>query len=129
LKTILLSLLITSSTYANLSIITQNNSKLSNITQQELSNLFLKKTNHIRGIKITPIDSSNKELYEKFYKKVVKKTPSQIREYWINQIYRGNQQPPKRLTSKQINKEIKKNSMIITYTSNPLDGKLILTIK
>ena len=129
MKTILLSLLITSSTYANLSIITQNNSKLSNITQQELSNLFLKKTNHIRGIKITPIDSSNKELYEKFYKKVVKKTPSQIREYWINQIYRGNQQPPKRLTSKQINKEIKKNSMIITYTSNPLDGKLILTIK
>jgi hypothetical protein len=112
-----------------MSIITQNNNKLSNITKKELSDLFLKKTNHIRGIKITPIDSSNKELYEKFYKKVIKKTPSQIREYWINQIYRGNQQPPKRLTSKQIQKEIQKNSMIITYTANPLNGKLILTIK
>ncbi len=129
MKTILLSLLITSSTYANISIITQNNNKLTNITQKELANLFLKKTNTIRGIKITPIDSSNKELYEKFYKKVLKKTPSQIREYWINQIYRGDKQPPKRLTYKQIQKEIQKKSMIITYTSNPLNGKLILTIK
>ena len=129
MKTLLLSLLISSTSYANISIITQNDNELSNITQQELANLFLKKTNHIRGIKITPIDSSNKELYEKFYKKVVKKTPSQIREYWINQIYKGNQQPPKRLNNKQIVKEFKKNPMIITYTSNPLTGKLILTVK
>jgi hypothetical protein len=129
MKTLLLSILITSSTFANISIITQNNNKLTKITQEELSDLFLKKTNNIRGVKITPIDSSNKELYEKFYKKVVKKTPSQIREYWINQIYRGNKQPPKRLTNKQIQKEIQKKSMIITYTSNPLNGKLILTIK
>jgi hypothetical protein len=129
MKTILLSILITSSTFANISIITQNNNELTNITQKELANLFLKKTNTIRGIKVTPIDSSNKKLYEKFYKKVVKKTPSQIREYWINQIYRGNKQPPKRLTNKQIQKEIQKKSMIITYTSNPLNGKLILTIK
>ena len=129
MKTILLSLLITSSTYANISIITQNNNKLTNITQKELSNLFLKKTTTIRGIKITPIDSSNKELYEKFYKKVLKKTPSQIREYWINQIYRGDKQPPKRLTYKQIQKEIQKKSMIVTYAINPLNGKLILTIK
>jgi hypothetical protein len=129
MKTIFLSLLITSSTFANISIITQNDTKLTNITQKELANLFLKKTNHIRGIKFTPVDSSNKELYEKFYQKVVKKTPSQIREYWINQIYKGNQQPPKRLSNKQIQKEIQKNPMIITYTSNPSNGKLILTIK
>jgi len=129
MKTIFLSLLITSSTFANISVITQNDNKLTNITQKELANLFLKKTNTIRGIKITPIDSSNKKLYEKFYQKVVKKTPSQIREYWVNQIYRGDKQPPKRLTNKQIKKEIQKNSMIITYASNPLNGKLILTIK
>jgi hypothetical protein len=129
MKTILLSLLITSSTFANISIITQNNNELTNITQKELANLFLKKTNTIRGIKVTPIDSSNKKLYEKFYKKVLKKTPSQIREYWINQIYTGNNQTTKRLTNKQNQKENQKKSMIITYTSNPLNGKLILTIK
>ena len=126
---ILLSLLITSSTYANISIVTQKNNTLKNITQQELSDLFLQRTNTIRGVKVTPVDSTNKELYEKFYKKVLKKTPSQIREYWINQIYRGNRQPPERLTDKQIQKEIQKKSMIITYASNPLNGKLILTIK
>jgi len=129
LKTILLSIIISSSTYANISIITPNENKLTNITQKELANLFLKKTNHIKGIKFTPIDSSNKELYEKFYKKVVKKTPSQLREYWINQVYKGNQQPPKRLSNKQIQQEIQKKSMIITYTSDPLNGKLIFTVK
>jgi len=129
LKTIFLSLITTSIAFANISIITPENNKLTNITQKELTDLFLKKTNHIRGIKITPIDSLNKELYENFYKKVVKKTPSQIREYWINQIYRGNQQPPKRLSNDDIKKEIQKKSMIITYALNPLNGKLILTIK
>lgn len=129
MKTIFLSLITTSIAFANISIITPENNKLTNITQKELTDLFLKKTNHIRGIKITPIDSLNKELYENFYKKVVKKTPSQIREYWINQIYRGNQQPPKRLSNDDIKKEIQKKSMIITYASNPLNGKLILTIK
>jgi hypothetical protein len=129
MKTIFLSLLIVSSAFANISIITPNGNELKNITQKELTNLFLKKTNTIRGIKITPIDSSNKELYEKFYKKVLKKTPAQIREYWINQIYRGDKQPPKRLNKKEIQQEIQKNSRIITYTSNPLNGNLILTIK
>jgi len=129
LKTIFLSLLTTSITFANISIITPKNNKLTDITQKELTDLFLKKTDNIRGIKVIPIDSSNGELYEKFYKKVVKKTPSQIREYWINQIYKGNQQPPKRLSDKEVKKEIQKNSMIITYSSNPLNGKLILTIK
>lgn len=129
MKTIFLSLITTSIAFANISIITPENNKLTNITQKELTDLFLKKTNHIRGIKITPIDSLNKELYENFYKKVVKKTPSQIREYWINQIYRGNQQPPKRLSNDDIKKEIQKKSMIITYALNPLNGKLILTIK
>ena len=129
MKPILLSIFISSSTFANISIITPSENKLTNITQKELANLFLKKTNHIKGIKFTPIDSSNKELYEKFYKKVVNKTPSQLREYWINQVYKGNQQPPKRLSNKQIQQEIQKKSMIITYTSDPLNGKLIFTVK
>lgn len=129
MKTILILATVTSITFANISVITPKNNKLTNITEKELTNLFLKKTNHIRGIKITPIDSSNRELYEQFYKKVIKKTPSQIREYWINQVYRGNKQPPKRLSSNQIKKEIEKNSMIITYATNTLNGKLILTIK
>ena len=129
MKTILILATVTSITFANISVITPKNNKLTNITEKELTNLFLKKTNHIRGIKITPIDSSNRELYEQFYKKVIKKTPSQIREYWINQVYRGTKQPPKRLSSNQIKKEIEKNSMIITYATNTLNGKLILTIK
>jgi hypothetical protein len=129
MKTILLSLFITSTTYANISIITPHTSKLTNITPKELANLFLKKTTTIRGIEVTPIDNSDQKLYEKFYRKVLKKTPSQIREYWINQIYRGDKQPPKRLSSEEIQQEIKKNSMIITYTLNPSNGKLILTIK
>ena len=129
MKTILILATVTSITFANISVITPKNNKLTNITEKELTNLFLKKTNHIRGIKITPIDSSNRELYEQFYKKVIKKTPSQIREYWINQVYKGTKQPPKRLSSNQIKKEIEKNSMIITYATNHLNGKLILTIK
>jgi len=94
-----------------------------------LANLFLKKTNTINGIEVTPIDSKNKKTYQEFYKKIVDKSPSQIDAYWIKQIYTGTKQPPKKLSNEEIKKAFQNNQKIIAYGNTPLTGKIIFTIK
>jgi hypothetical protein len=78
---------------------------------------------------VIPIDSKNKKLYQEFYQKVVDKDPSQIRAYWIKQIYAGDKQPPKKLSKKEIQQALQNNQKIIAYDHTPLAGKIIFTIK
>ncbi|SFV64184.1 hypothetical protein MNB_SV-12-1435 [hydrothermal vent metagenome] len=50
----------------------------------------------------------------------------QLRAYWIKL---NKKRPPKKLSTSQIKKEMKKNSNIISYSKNDITGKLLLTIK
>lgn len=133
LKPLLLSILLSSFAFSNISVFISHNNTLVEVSHKDLANLYLKKTNIINGIKVIPVDSQNKKLFQEFYKKVVKKSPSQLHAYWMKQIYRGDKQPPKKLSSKALKKAMKTamktNSRIIAYEKNPKTGRILLTIK
>jgi len=133
MKLLILSFILTTFAFSNISIVTSSNSKLSNITPKDLANLFLKKTNTINGVKLTPIDNQNPQIFQEFYKKVVKKTPDQLHAYWAKQMYRGDKTPPKRLSTLALKKAMKKamqtNQQIISYSKDPQTGHLLLTIR
>lgn len=129
MKLLILSFILTTFAFSNISIVTSSNSKLSNITQKDLANLFLKKTNTINGVKLTPIDNQNPQIFQEFYKKVVKKNPDQLHAYWTKQMYRGDKTPPKRLSTLALKQAMKKNQQIISYSKDPQTGHLLLTIR
>lgn len=120
--------MLTSFGFGNLSIVTSSTGKLSNITERDLANLFLKKTNSINGVKLIPIDNQNPQLFREFYQKVVKKTPDQLHAYWVDQMYKGDRTPPKKLSTGAIKKAMKTNTQIISYSKNPKTGHILLTI-
>jgi len=113
--------------FSDIKVITSEKNGLTSISYKELSDLYLGKTNSIKGIKVTPID--NKDSYKEFYKKVIKKTPKQFRAYWLKQIYTTKKQPPKKLSKQEIVKLLKINSKVISYSSNKLTGKIICRVK
>jgi hypothetical protein len=47
----------------------------------------------------------------------------------MKQIYKGNKNPPKKLSTKALKKAMKKNSRIIAYQKNPKTGHILFTIK
>jgi len=96
------------------------------VTKKELTDIYLKKKNKIRGISVIPID--NRKSYADFCKKVMNKTPKQMRAYWAKELYLGTKKPPKLQNPKQIQTSIKKKSNIISYASHKLTGKIILRI-
>ena len=128
MKLLLLTILLSNFAFSNISVISQNNCKLTKVSHKELANLYLKKTNTINGIKVIPIDSQNKKLFQEFYQKIIKKNPKQLHAYWIKEIYRGNKQPPKKLSPKALKKAMKNKTPIISYQKNPKTGRILLTI-
>lgn len=133
MKSLLLIILLSVFAFSGTSIYVSHNNKLSKVSQKELANLYLKKSKTINGIEVIPVDSKNKKLFEEFYKKIIKKTPKQFHAYWLKEIYRGNKQPPKKLSAKAIkkamNKTVKDKTPIIAYEKNSKTGRILLTIK
>ncbi|MCK4441620.1 MAG: hypothetical protein KAU90_06415 [Sulfurovaceae bacterium] len=127
MKKLLLLTILTTILFADIKIITSNKSPIKGISREDLAKIYLKKKDTINGIKVIPID--NKDSYNEFCKKVIKKTPKQLRAYWMKEIYRGDKQPPQKLSTTQIKERMQKNPKIISYTSSKLTGKVIFTIK
>lgn len=126
MKAIILLSLLSNLAFSEILVITSANSKLLKVTKKELTDIYLKKKNQIRGIKVIPID--NHESYAEFCKKVMKKTPKQMRAYWAKELYNGTKTPPKIKNNTQIKNAIKKNKHILSYASHKLTGKIILRI-
>jgi len=129
MKPILFSILFSTYAFSNISIYISHNNKITKVSNKDIADLYLKKTDTINGIKVTPIDSKNKKLFEEFYSKIVKKTPGQLHAYWMKKIYTSKTQPPKKLSPQAIKKEMKSNKHIIAYDSDPKMGRILLTIK
>jgi len=127
MKKILLLMILTMMAFSDIKIMTSTKSPITNVSLEDLAKIYLKKKDTINGIKVIPID--NKDSYNEFCKKVIKKTPKQLRAYWMKEIYRGDKQPPQKLSSSQIKQKMQKNSKIISYSANKLTGKVIFTIR
>lgn len=120
-------MILTMMAFSDIKIMTSTKSPITNVSLEDLAKIYLKKKDTINGIKVIPID--NKDSYNEFCKKVIKKTPKQLRAYWMKEIYRGDKQPPQKLSSSQIKQKMQKNSKIISYSANKLTGKVIFTIR
>jgi hypothetical protein len=129
LKLFLLVILLSSFAFSKISVFISHNNKITEVSHKDLANLYLKKSKTINGIQVIPVDSQNKKLFKEFYKKIVKKSPKQLHAYWIKEIYRGDKQPPKKLSPKALKKAMKNKTPIITYARNSKTGRYLLTIK
>lgn len=127
MKLLLLWVSLSSLAFANLQVMIAHNNKLVNVTKKELSDLYLGKTNSIKGFNVTPID--NKDSYKEFYQKIANKNPKQLKAYWMREMYKGDRIPPKKLSTAKIKERLKKNHKIISYSKVSLNGKLVFTIK
>ena len=99
------------------------------VSKQELAALYLGKTDKLKGIQVTPIDNTDRQSYEEFYRKVVDKTPKQLHAYWMQEMYRGNKVPPQKLSSTKIKEVLSSKQNIVAYAYNHLNGEIILTVE
>lgn len=124
MRTIVLLSILFSTLFSDIKIMISEKNKLVSVTKDELARVYLRKTDKIKGVTVIPID--NKDSYKEFYSKVLKKTPKQLRAYWIKT---GKKRPPRKLSIAEIKEEMKKDPKVISYSKNNLTGKILLHVE
>ena len=80
---------------ADLLVVTREDTEISILSRQEVSDLWLKKSQRINQINLTVIDIKEKNPdRSKFYHDVLGMTNNQLKAYWAIEVFRGNGFPP-----------------------------------
>ncbi|MFV1982707.1 MAG: hypothetical protein ACC657_04140 [Thiohalomonadales bacterium] len=129
-----LSFIFSSDSYADIIIITNENSPINEISETKLKKLWLGKTKKIKSIgRIYIIDlPENNTETRIFYKNIINKKPKQVKAYWAKISFIGKGFPPKVVEddSAVIKWVLEKNNRIgyINSKSKTKNIKILYTI-
>lgn len=119
MKQLMLTLLLfhASVSLAEIAVVVPVDSPIQELTKQQVSNLFLSRTNRLAdGKKAVLIETRNQKLRQEFYSQISNKTPGQLKSYWTTMIFTGKGRPPKSFASKQeVIDFMKHNTATVTY--------------
>ena len=119
---------------AELVVIVNPKSPLASMTADQVSSIFLGKTNTLpSGATAAPVDlPESSAVRDQFYSKAAGKTSAQVKATWARLTFSGKAQPPKELgTAADVKKFVASNPDAIGYIEkSAVDGtvKAILTI-
>jgi len=119
---------------AELVVIVNPKSPLASMTSEQVSAIFLGKTNTLpSGATAAPVDlPESSAVREQFYSKAAGKTSAQVKATWARLTFSGKAQPPKELaTAADVKKFVAGNPDAIGYIEkSAVDGtvKAILSI-
>ena len=88
--------------YADLVIVTGKGSTIHSLTENEVRQLFLGQLKSVAGQKVQPLDLPSSATHrEEFYRKLMGRSPDQMRAYWTRLIFTGQGKPPREVASAQ----------------------------
>lgn len=134
MKKILLNTILATSGFFNfaqageLAVVVGSDSSISNMTSEQISQVFLGKSSSL-----VPIDQTENNTRTEFYKKVTDKELSQVKSIWSKIAFTGKGVPPKEIGGNtEVKKYLASNPKAIGYIDkSAVDGtvKVILSVQ
>lgn len=88
--------------HAELVIVTGNQSPVAALSDNEVRQLFSGQLRSVGGQRLQPLDlPANSSHRNDFYRKLMGRSPDQMRAYWTRLIFTGQGQPPREVSSTQ----------------------------
>lgn len=85
---------------AELVVVTGSNSDITSLTENEVRQLFSGHLKTIGGQRVEPLDLPRNAIHrEEFYRKLMGRTPEQMRAYWTRLIFTGQGKPPREVSN------------------------------
>ena len=100
---------------ASIVVVANKNSLLPRLSQEEVAALFLGKYKSSNGIKVTPIDSTDERLRERFYMDVANMNPIRVKAYWSRIVFSGQGRPPLEVTAAEARTRLAKEQEVLIY--------------
>lgn len=80
---------------AEIVVVTSANAGIDSLSRADVQQLFSGKKKEVAGVRLQPLDQPpNSKIREEFYRKVLDKSPSQMRSYWARMTFTGKANPP-----------------------------------
>ena len=114
----LFSTMLVPSAWADIAVVVSAKSPVGNLTQEQVSQIFLGKTSAFPGGQpALPIDQAEGQASrDEFYSKVTGKSAAQLKAYWSKLIFTGKGQPPKEVANTaEVKKLVANNPNTIAY--------------
>lgn len=93
-------MLVSTSGYADIAVIVSKDNSIDSATAEEISALFLAKTNRLKGMPLQTIDQLHSgTVRHLFYQQICRKSAMQMKAYWSRLIFTGKGMPPRVLES------------------------------
>jgi len=88
--------------HAELVVVTGSQSPVAALSENEVRQLFSGQLRSVGGQRLQPLDlPSNSPHRNNFYRKLMGRSPDQMRAYWTRLIFTGQGQPPREVSSAQ----------------------------
>jgi len=113
--------------YAEMLVVVSKDSPIDTLSENEVSNIFLGKTNYLKSVgQVVPLELTSHHDKYAFYKRISGKSPAQINSYWTTLIFTGKGKPPKEFRSLvELLRELANNPNAITYMpANQINPKV-----
>ena len=114
-KFIILNLFLVSFIYADIKVIASPICKVETLLKSDVKNLFMVKKRYIDDESIIILDTLNKETYNFFIKKYLKKSSRKMKVYWTRMLFTGKKIPPKKFSIKELTLLDTSSSCYLSY--------------
>jgi len=113
---------------ADIKIIASPLCKIETLSTYEIKNIFMVKKRSINDEPLIVLDSLNKDTYNIFIKKYLKKSSRKMKVYWTRMLFTGKKIPPKKVSIKEISELDTTSSCYLAYVqeeNKPKDWSII----
>lgn len=96
-------------------VVVRKDSPLVELSRDEVAALFLGKTRHSNDIPITPFDSKDSALRERFYQAIAEMNGLRIKAYWSRIVFSGQGRPPQEIATSEARAKLADESGALLY--------------
>lgn len=100
---------------ADIAVVVHKDSKLERLSKEDVADLFLGKTRQSHDITLTPLDSLDTALRERFYQTVADMSAIRVKAYWSRIVFSGQGRPPQAIPATNISLHLTGEPDKLTY--------------
>lgn len=96
-------------------VVVRKDSSLVQLSRDEVAALFLGKTRSSNDIPLTPFDSKDNSLRERFYQAVAEMNGLRLKAYWSRIVFSGQGRPPREVSVSEVSTTLMEQSDALIY--------------
>lgn len=100
---------------SGIDVVASKDSQITQLSREDVAELFLGKRKYSNDFPVTPIDSKDEKLRDRFYLEVTEMSNIRIKAYWSRIVFSGQGRPPREASITEAGSRLINEPGTLTY--------------